>query len=385
MSRAIVIGGGVGGLTAGLALRERGWDVTVVERAPALEAVGSGLAVAVNALRALDTLGLGDQVRELSRVQGAAGIQSASGRWLSRTSPEAAHARYGDSIVLMLRRTLVDLLAGRLGGDQVRLGAEVTGLDAERGLVRLGEETLEADLVVAADGIHSRTRKQLFPGLPGPVYAGVTAWRALLPRPEGLTIHSVESWGRGKVFGTHQLAGDLVYLYATDLAEPGGAPRDEREDLLRRFGDWAEPIPALLRAADPAAVLRNDVYYLAKPLPALHRGKVALIGDAAHPMTPNLGQGACQAIEDAVVLAGVAGGDLAAYTGARLRRTADIVRKSAAICRVTKLRAPLAVRLRDTGMKLAGKLSPDLVLRSMDGVLDWRPPAWSGRGPDARV
>lgn len=383
MSRAIVIGGGVGGLTAGLALRERGWDVTVVERAPALEAVGSGLAVAVNALRALDTLGLGDQVRELSRVQGAAGIQSASGRWLSRTSPEAAHARYGDSIVLMLRRTLVDLLAGRLGGDQVRLGAEVTGLDAERGLVRLGEETLEADLVVAADGIHSRTRKQLFPGLPGPVYAGVTAWRALLPRPEGLTIHSVElGQGQGVRHPPARRRPRLPLRHRPGRAGRGAARRARGPAApLRRLGG-ADPAllsgrpgsrPAQRRllpgqAAARAAQGQGGADRRRGPPDDAQPGPGRLPGDR--------GRGGARRGR---------GGDLAAYTGARLRRTADIVRKSAAICRVTKLRAPLAVRLRDTGMKLAGKLSPDLVLRSMDGVLDWRPPAWSGRGPDARV
>ncbi|MFD2349361.1 FAD-dependent monooxygenase [Nonomuraea ferruginea] len=99
-----------------------------------------------------------------------------------------------------------------------------------------------------------------------------------------------------------------MYFYATDVAPAGGAAGDERAELVRRFGGWHEPIPELLRTADPAHVLRNDLYYLREPLPAMHAGRVALVGDAAHAMTPHLGQGACQSIEDAVVLAHLAGG-----------------------------------------------------------------------------
>ncbi|MFI6299018.1 FAD-dependent monooxygenase [Nonomuraea sp. NPDC050790] len=388
MATAVVIGGGVGGLTAGLALRLRGWDVTVLERAPALEDVGSGLAVSPNGLRALDTVGLGDPVRELGRVQGAAGIRKPDGRWLSQTSQERARVRYGDGVVLLRRRILVDLLADALDRANIRLNTEVTGLDPDSGTVETETGTFQADLVVAADGIRSRTRRQLFPGHPEPAYSGVTAWRGLVPWPESARIHSTETWGSGLVFGTHQLAGDVAYFYATDLAAPGGRAGDEREELLRRFGGWHEPIPAMLAAVDPGAILRNDIHQMETPLPRLHRGRVALLGDAAHPMTPNLGQGACQAVEDAVVLAHHAGGDLAGYTGARLRRTADIVRRSMAICRVTKIRNPVVIGLRDLGMRAAGRLSSDLMLRAMDSVLDWRPPAStgpsSGRAPTGR-
>ncbi|MEU8248117.1 FAD-dependent monooxygenase [Nonomuraea sp. NPDC048916] len=391
MPNAVVIGAGIGGLTAGIALRRQGWDVTVLERAEHLENVGSGLAIAVNALRALDTLDLGDRIRELARMEGQAGLCRPDGRWLLRTSEDAARERYGDSMVIMLRARLAEVLADALGERHLRLGTTVTGVDPGTGIVRTGAGDLRADLVVAADGIRSATRSALFPEHPGPVYSGVTAWRGLVPNP-GPPVRSTETWGRGLVFGVHQLAGDLVYLYATDLSPAGAGHEDEREELLRRFGGWHEPIPTLLRAADPARIIRNDVHYFDRPLPALHRGRVALLGDAAHPMTPNLGQGACQAIEDAVVLAhvagsGTAGGDLAGYTAARLRRTATVVRRSMSLCRATKLRAPLAVRLRDAGITLAGRLSSDLILRSMDEVLGWSPPtpASSGRGPAARA
>ncbi|GAA3474541.1 FAD-dependent oxidoreductase [Nonomuraea roseola] len=414
MSRAVVIGAGIGGLTAAVALERRGWQVTVLERAERLEPVGSGLAIASNALKALDTIELGDEVRRLSRLQGRGGVRTSRGRWLIHTTEEKAAARYGDSGAIMLRATLMDLLADRVG--DLRLGTTVTGVDAEKGVVSTvtgvdaekgvvstvtgvdaqnsREDTpkgvaggeFEAELVVAGDGINSAMRRTLFPGHPDPVYSGVTAWRVLVPNPGGLVVESTESWGRGLVFGVHALAGDIVYLYATDLAPAGEPHGDERAGLLRRFGDWHRPIPALLESARPENILRNDVYYLGTPLPAMHRGRVALIGDAAHPMTPNLGQGACQAIEDAIVLAANAR-NLPAYTEARLARTSKVVARSTKLCRATTIRNPLAVRLRDMGMSLAGRLSSDLMLRSMDEVLGWTPPesAWTGQGRDARV
>ncbi|MGW0478924.1 FAD-dependent monooxygenase [Nonomuraea sp. NPDC003214] len=375
--KAVVIGGGIGGLAAGIALHRAGWHVDVLEKAAKLEPVGSGLAVASNGLRALDVLGLGDRVRELSRMEGQVGVRRHDGAWLTHTTEDRARELYGDSIVVLLRARLVELLTETLGPERLRLGTAVTGVDAATGTVRTDAGELTADLVVAADGIHSRVRAALFPRHPEPVYAGVTTWRGLAPRPDG-PIRSSESWGRGTVFGIHALDDELVYFYATDLSPAGAAGGDERAELVRRFGTWHAPIPALLEGARPDHILRNDLYYLREPLPAMHAGRVALLGDAAHPMTPNLGQGACQALEDAVVLGHLAGGDLAAYTEARLRRTADVVRKSMAICRITKVRNPVAVAVRDRAMSLASRFRPDLMLRSMDEILGWRPPVSTG-------
>ncbi|TLP52887.1 FAD-dependent monooxygenase [Microbispora triticiradicis] len=388
MAHAVVAGAGIGGLTAALALARNGWQVTVLEQAASIEPVGAGLAVAPNALRALDMIGLGDEVRKLSAIQGEAGLRRPSGRWLSRTTAEDAAARYGDSIVLLTRSALVGILAACLPRGALRLGTRAESADPRTGLVTLatpagGTETIQADLVVAADGIRSRTRAALFPGHPEPGYAGVTSWRALVPFPG--PVGASETWGAGLVFGVMPLAGGQVYCYATAPVPAGLRAESEKDELIRLFGRWHDPIPALLAAAEPGAVLRHDIYSLDTPLPALHSGRIALLGDAAHPMTPNLGQGACQAIEDAVVLArhvSPGGGPaaepaadlaagLAAYSRERLARTTPIVRRSRLVGRLSGWRDPLAVALRDGALRAAGMLGPAVAVRQFDDVFRW--------------
>ncbi|WP_214416119.1 FAD-dependent monooxygenase [Sphaerisporangium fuscum] len=380
MSHAVVIGGGIGGLTAAIALGQKGWSVTLCERARSLEPIGSGLAIAPNALRALQTIGVGDEVRKLAALEGGTGLRAPDGRWFMHTDAATAQARFGEPIVVLLRPALVELLAARLAPDTLRLGTTVHAVDPGTGRVSTDDGDLDADLIVAADGIHSAVRRALFPAHPAPVHSGVTSWRVVVPRPE-MDLRGSETWGAGTVFGIMPLAGDLVYCYATatlDRSGPKGG--DQRDELLRLFGDWHDPIPRLLAAARPDGILRHDVFSSARPLPAFHQGRVALLGDAAHAMTPNMGQGACQAIEDAVVLAhvmegGGTAGRLAAYTDARLPRTTKIVESSWNICRVTRWTNPLAVWARETLMSLAGRLPEELMLRRLDDVLSWRPPA----------
>lgn len=384
---AVVVGAGVGGLAAAVALLRQGWSVTVLERRASLEPAGAGLALAPNAVRALRLLGVGQRLPELVSLRGEVGLRRPDGRWLSRGTAEAATERFGVPTLVLARSTLVELLAATLPA--VRTGVEVATVDPAGeapALVRTtaGEE-LRADLVVAADGIGSRIRGVVAPDAPEPRYAGYTTWRWLARAP-AQPFRPAETWGRGRLFGVMPIAGGRVYCWASLRTRAGASYPDEREQLRRLFGGWHDPIPELLAAA-PAEPIRLDIEELPAPLPRLHRGRVVLIGDAAHAMTPFLGQGACQALEDAVLLAAAVAdaapaglpAALAGYGAARTPRTSAIARRSRRVGRLAQPRTAPGRWLRDAAMRLAGTVVPDLPLRQMDFLAGVELPAAGSR------
>ncbi|MFE2167108.1 FAD-dependent monooxygenase [Streptomyces sp. NPDC059447] len=379
---AVVAGAGIGGLTAALALHRRGWRITVCERASGPTAVGAGIVLAPNALRAFDTIGF-DAGRAGGRtVPAAMGLRRSDGRWLTRADTTALTARYGRPPLALHRSALADALAAALPEGTIRYSTTVSTVDDATGrpVVRTSAGDLEADLVLAADGIHSPLRRRYFPDHPGLHHSGETAWRTVLPASAaaagaGDGVDTAETWGRGERFGTVPLADGRVYVYATAVAPEGYRPDDVRAELLRRFGSWHDPIPSLLERIDPAAVLQHDLHDLAAPLPRFHHGRLAWLGDAAHAMTPNLGQGGCQAVEDAAVLAHLLGaGDtadvpaaLAAYSAARCARTDAIRVRARRMGRVAALTHPLAVALRDLAVRATPAFATN---RAMDGIVD---------------
>jgi 2-polyprenyl-6-methoxyphenol hydroxylase-like FAD-dependent oxidoreductase len=384
--RALIAGGGLGGLTAAVALHQHGWQVCVFEQAETLEPVGAGISLWPNALRALDTIGVGAQARTHAALSGPAGVRVPDGRWLSRSDlGTAVRERFGDPLVLLHRADLAQLLVEQLPFGSVQADTKVLGVhvgaDAETALATLitQHEENEADLVVAADGIRSVLRTFLYPQYPGPTYAGYTAWRMVVPASESTAAvtSGFETWGTdGRRFAVLPLSAGRLYCYATCTAEAGVVFDDEPGELARLFGDWHDPIPQIIAGLRPEQVLHQDVEELATPLPAFHRGRVALLGDAAHAMTPDLGQGGGMAIEDAVVLARLLGTDrpvvptLQEYTRQRLPRTSMVARRSRRAGRMYS--APYGAQI--LAARLVGRLPGPALARGLSSIVDWRPP-----------
>ena len=372
--KAIIIGAGIGGLSTAIGLRRAGFEVEVYERAEQIGEVGAGITLWPNAIKALTQLGLGEQIRAISVFEGQGGIRTWRGAPLTSASTVDIERAFGAPTLAMHRAELHNVLLRAFGAGQVQLGAQCSGFEQDGESVTAlfaGGQRAEGDLLVGADGIRSVVRAQLH-GAEPPRYAGYTAWRGVVPFDRSRLLPG-ESWGAGERFGQVPLSDNRVYWFATaNLPAGGHSPDGEKAELLRRFQGWHDPIPALIEATPAATILRNDIYDR-PPLRGWGKGRVTLLGDAAHPMTPNLGQGACQAIEDAVVLMKQlrAGRDVAealrAYEQQREDRTAMLVTQSRRIGEVGQWQGPLSVGVRDLLMKTLGTRLQDRQLAEVIG------------------
>ncbi|HEX6042706.1 FAD-dependent monooxygenase [Longimicrobium sp.] len=354
---AIVVGGGIGGLSAAIALRRAGIQAEVHERAPELREVGAGISLWPNATRQLRAWGLLDEVLRRGFRLAAGDLRDPRGRVLTRMSLPPADA----PSVLIHRADLHAVLADALPPWAVRTGAEFRAL-------RETAEGVEADFgdggtetgrfLVGADGLWSAVRRQLLDD-GEPVYRGYPVWRGVAPAGSAEWPGLTETLGRGLRFGIVPIGGGRVAWWATanepEHADDGTEGRKAR--LLRLFGDWHDPIPQLIQATPDGEILKNGTYDR-PPVRRWGRGRVTLLGDAAHPTTPNFGQGGCMAIEDAAVLARcLARTDdvpaaLRAFEAQRYRRTAWITRESLRYGRVAQWQRAGAVRLRETLFRL---------------------------------
>lgn len=340
----LIVGAGIAGLATAVALQRRGYAVAVVEEKTDTSA-GAGISIWPNALAALDDIGLGDAVRGSGGRVTAGAVRWHDGSWLRRPSVDRMVRALGEPLVVTRRANLTRILSDALAPGTVHTGVSVTAVrPSGSGVhVEFGDGTArDAAAVVGADGVGSLVARHLN----GPLrhrYAGYTAWRGiaehrLAPELAGQTL------GGGTEVGHVPLGPDHTYWFATERAPRNAStPDGELGHLQRKYAGWADPVPSVLAATDPSDVLRNDLYDRTQAS-VWSRGPITLVGDAAHPMRPHLGQGGCQGIEDAAVLARFVddGVDLPAafarYAGFRRRRVRALVLESQLIGRVVNLR-----------------------------------------------
>lgn len=355
--RIAVIGAGIAGLVAACGLQRDGHDVTVYEQRENPSAVGAGLTLFGNAFAALEAVGLGNVIRQISdntlpRLR--TGQRTPDGTWLT-TMPQQSVGELHSVHRVTLHNTLLDQLVP--GTVQTGIRALVAPDGAARLELPNGSETF--DLILAADGLRSLSRQRL--GLDaGLQYAGYTAWRGVTQRPVDLAGEAAETWGRGRIFGIVPLPDGQFYWFGTLNQAEGRAFEDEHAAVTAVFEGWHAPIQEAIAATPPSDLIRHDIYDLQQLPITFGRGRTVLLGDAAHAMLPNLGQGAGQGIEDAVALTLLLrhtigkdlGPVLASYSAIRRRRTITLWRQSRLMARVAQASNPVVTGIRDLGMRV---------------------------------
>jgi 2-polyprenyl-6-methoxyphenol hydroxylase-like FAD-dependent oxidoreductase len=356
--KVIIIGAGIGGLTTAIALRQAGFAVDVFERAPELKEIGAGIGLSANAIRVLKHFGLMEQVVDKGSVIETAVSYTSRGKRIGRFPMNLTDVPG----VCLHRADLQQVLLSALSADCVHLGEEFVEYQqhGDHGVIcRFASgRTAAADALIGADGLRSRVRAQLI-GDGEPVYRGYQCWRGICDRPPNHEM--TETFGAGVRVGVLPLGrrGTAWWCCANEPEREtdqftGGA----KEKLLRWIGSWHPLVSEVIAATQPAAIIKTGIYDRA-PVKAWSQGCCALLGDAAHPTTPNMGQGGGMAIEDAVVLARCLSNwsnpatAFPAYERLRFARTTRVTKLSRHTGTMGQWKNPGAVWFRNTLYRLA--------------------------------
>ncbi|ALJ00398.1 FAD-dependent monooxygenase [Rufibacter tibetensis] len=355
-----IIGGGIAGLTTAIALQKIGIQAQVFDAAPKFEPVGAGLALAANAIKGFKYIGIADEIISEGNCLDGFHIFDDQGRLINRTDSRAMSEKYGLDNFVIHRASLHKVLVNHLPASSLHPEKRALKTTAtEQGVTVYFQDGKEAtfDHLLVADGINSAIRQQLVPWST-PRYAGYTCWRAIIDNPGLESIYASETWGKAGRVGWTPLKGNKIYWFAC-INAPQNSPRMKAmqvEDLHRHFQHYHSPIPGLFRHTNPDQLLWHDLYDIA-PLSQFAFQNILLLGDAGHATTPNMGQGACQAVEDAAVFADELRKDfnfnLAAkrFETRRKPRTSWITRQSRFLGEVAQSHNPLFIPLRNFALR----------------------------------
>ena len=371
----IIVGAGIGGLTVAIALRQAGFCVKAFERATELKEVGAGIALSPNAIRVLQRLGVMQQIIDRGTVIEEAVTYSWKGEMLGCVPT----TRTDVPSVCLHRADLQEALFSALSSDCIHLAEEFVSFKSADGRVTAhfaNGRSESAHALIGADGLRSRVRAQLI-GDGEPTYRGYRCWRGVCdyPAAERLT----ESFGQGLRMGLVPVGrrGTARWCTANETPRADHDPADIRSKLQDWFGKWHPPIPQVLSRTDPAAIIQTAICDR-RPVRTWSKGTCTLLGDAAHPTTPNLGQGGCMAIEDAAMLARCASHDadlsmaFRSYQRLRLARTARVTTFSRYYGVIAQWRNPALVWLRNTALRITPARA---VAKSYDRFVSYDP--WS--------
>lgn len=373
--KVLIVGGGIGGLTLGASLNRHVVAYRIVERTSEWAPLGAGIGLGINAMRVLHDLGLGERVASEGRVAGEARIADFRGRLLSRLDLGDLREDLGESI-LIHRAKLHEALLN--GNDEacITLGTTADGMEEHDLGVDVTFDSGEVetfDVVVGADGLRSQVRSLVFGEFPLR-YSGYTCWRFVV-EGDFEDVGAWELWGRGQRFGIVPLGGREVYCFSCL-----NAPRNSEEmrtlsvsGFKELFGSFQGPVPQILdRLEAHSTLIWNDLEEVV--VPSWVKGRVALLGDAAHGMTPNMGQGAAMAIEDAFVLSrelresSSVEEALRRYEGLRRGRVTRVQDQSRRIGRVAQWESRLLCGLRNFGMRMTPKSAAIGAIRNLVDV-----------------
>ena len=387
--RILVVGGGIGGLAAALALERRHLDVIVCEQSPKLSEIGAGIGLAPNAIKALRALGLEDQINAVAWGSEFAVVRSwKSGRQISRAYQGDYRERFGAPSLTVHRADLLGILAGALRSTDIRVGMRCVAVETRDGgaVARFADGSeVEADIVVGADGIHSKVRESLF-GADAPRFTGCICFRGMAPAeavPRDINTADVTLWmgPRGHVVHYLVRAGKLLNIVAhvdSDAwTEESWTQECSVSEVMTTYARWN---PALTRVFPSSERWYKWALYDRDPPERWSKGRATLLGDSAHAMLPYLGQGAAMAIEDGCVLAGSIAREtdnleqaLLSYERRRQPRAREAVLGSRARARENHLASPWARLKRDARYAWRKRFGGDQTVFQAGQLYDYDP------------